>query len=116
MAASVIIGLIFIAAGYASIGKGLVLGALFSVINFAIMAETLPVRLKASKAKLTLKAASSILLRYFVLAIPLFIGIKYEQFNFFAVTAGIFVIQIAILSEHILGLITSPRHNGISNT
>lgn len=43
----------------------------------------------------------SILLRYFFLAIPLVIGMKYVSFNFVAVVVGIFAIQIVMLVDHL---------------
>ena len=43
--AAIFIGLFFIVAGQKPIGKGLILGTIFSIINFIIMGETLPHRI-----------------------------------------------------------------------
>ncbi len=82
-------------------GKGILLGTLFSIINFFIIGETLPQRLGLSKKKTFLKAFSSIWLRYIILAIPVVAAIKSDQFNLFGVISGLFTIQIVILSEHL---------------
>ena len=42
-------GLLFMVMGYKPVGKGLILGAIFSVINFILMSKT--IRLKFGKSK-----------------------------------------------------------------
>lgn len=109
MTAAIIVAFIFILAGHKAIGKGLVLGTIFSVINFVLMGETLPMRMGESKKKTFFLSLSSIFFRYLLLAIPLFVAIKYEQFNLIAAVVGIFFIQFIILSEHFLIYIRSAR-------
>ncbi|MGD9273954.1 MAG: hypothetical protein PVI65_06270, partial [Desulfobacterales bacterium] len=48
LAIAVIIGLGTVLIGQNSLGKGLVLGTLFSVVNFILMGETLPLKLGRS--------------------------------------------------------------------
>ena len=55
-----------------------------------------------SRAKANAMGLMSILSRYFFLAIPLIIGMKYASFNFVAVVIGIFAVQIVILVDHIV--------------
>lgn len=109
MMAAIIIGLVFIIAGQKPMGKGLILGTIFSVINFILIGETLPLRLGKSRAKTFFFSLSSMLFRYVLLAIPLMVAIKFEQFNLFAAIFGIFMIQALILGDHLLKLIWTNR-------
>jgi len=83
------------------IGKGLILGTLFSILNFVLMGETLPRRLGVSRKKATLLSGASILLRYALLAIPLAVSIKMPQFNLVATIFGLFMIQIVLMAEQV---------------
>ncbi len=102
MIAAIFLGLFLIVIGYKPMGKGLVLGALFSVINFIIMAETLPMKLGRARRKSVVFSLLSILVRFGVMAIPLVAAIKYEQFNLFAVIPGLFMIQAVILTDQLV--------------
>ena len=109
MATAIFAGLFFILGGYAALGKGLILGTIFSVINFVLMGEALPLRMGKSKGKTFGVALGSIFLRYAVMAVPLILAIKFEQFNLFTVIFGIFMIQLVILADHFFILISSAR-------
>jgi len=85
-----------------AIAKGIVLGTCFSIINFFLMGKSIYMILGRSRAKANAMGLMSILSRYFFLAIPLIIGIKYASFNFVAVVVGIFAVQIVILVNHIV--------------
>ncbi len=101
LVAAIIAGLLFILAAQKSMGKGLVLGTLFSVVNFVLMGELIPLRLGQSKSKTYLISLGSIVIRNGLLALPLLVAIKFEQFNLWAVICGIFMIQIVILVDHL---------------
>jgi hypothetical protein len=98
------VGFIFILAGLRAEGKGLVLGTLFSIINFILMGMTLPARIGKSRHRTFFISLGSIFFRYGLLAIPMILAIKYNQFNLVTVIIGIFFIQIVILSDHIFNL------------
>jgi asparagine N-glycosylation enzyme membrane subunit Stt3 len=109
MMTAIIIGLSFILAGHKPIGKGLILGTIFSVINFILIGETLPMRIGKSRAKTFFLSLSSIFFRYALMAVPLIVAINFKQFNLFAAIFGIFMIQIVILADHLLKIIWSNR-------
>lgn len=94
------VGSLLIVAGYSPIGKGLILGTLFSILNFILMGETLPGRMNPSVRKTFAKALGSILFRYLLLAIPFVAAIKSDMFNLFSVLVGVFMVQIMILLDH----------------
>jgi hypothetical protein len=102
-------GIVFILMGHKPLGKGLILGAIFSVLNFILMGKSIVLNFGRSKAKTFSISMGSIIIRYLLLAIPLIAAVKYEQFNLVAAILGIFMIQIVILAEHVLTLIPAMR-------
>jgi len=109
-----------IAAGFACMllgqiptGKGLILGTFFSIVNFIVMAETISARLGKTKHQSVVLSFGLILFRYAILAVPLVIALKNEQFNLIAVVFGIFMIQIMILSDQFIGSIPQSRKKRI---
>ena len=97
----------FYLAGMVPICKGLILGSLFSILNFIIMGETLPMRILKSKGRAFFAALSSICFRYLLLGIPIYLAIKQDQFNLFAVVFGIFMVQLILLAHHVFGAFIS---------
>lgn len=109
IAVAIFAGLLFILAGQKPIGKALILGTVFSIVNFILIGETLPLRIGKAKGKTFFISLGSIYFRYIILAIPLIMAIKLEQFNLFAVIFGIFLIQIVIMADHFYKYISSAR-------
>ena len=102
-------GLCFILIGHKDVAKGLILGTVFSVINFILIGQTLPLRLGKSKRKTFFMSLGSILFRYVILAIPIVVAVKFEQFDLVAAILGIFMIQAVILADHLITLVFSYR-------
>jgi len=102
-------GFFFILAGQKPIGKGLILGTVFSIINFILMGEMLPLKLGKTKGKTYVFSFGSIFFRYFILAVPLIMAIKLEQYNLFAVIIGIFFVQLFILADHVYNYLSSAK-------
>lgn len=111
--AAIFAGLFLILAGQKPVGKGLILGTVFSIVNFILMAQMLPRRIGKSKNKTFFLSFGSIVSRYFLLAVPLVIAIKFDQYNFIAVVFGIFMIQFFILGDHLFSLIASRREKQV---
>ncbi|MBU0544617.1 MAG: ATP synthase subunit I [Proteobacteria bacterium] len=99
-------GLFFILLDLKPFGKGLILGSIFSIINFILMGESITLKIGASKKRSAMLSLLTIFSRYVILAIPLIISLKFKQFDFMAVVIGIFMIQIAILSEPAFNLLS----------
>jgi ATP synthase I chain len=106
---AIIIGFCFFLAGHKPVGKGLVLGTIFSVINFVLIAQTLPLRIGKSKRKAFFLSLGSIFCRYILLAVPIVVAVKFEDFNLVAAILGLFMIQFVILADHILKLFSPKR-------
>ncbi len=111
MVIAVVVALILILAGLKPAGKGLILGTIFSVINFVLMGQMIPLRLAQTKRKAFLLSLGSIFFRYALLAAPLIISIKFDQFDLPAAIFGIFMIQFVILADYLLNLITSGEQS-----
>jgi hypothetical protein len=109
MTVAILAGFGLIIAGQNSMGKGLILGTLFSVVNFVVMGETIPFNIGKSKRRALVFSVGSVLLRYSLMAVPVVLALKFQQFHLIAVICGLFLIQLVILAEHIaLQLFSSP--------
>ncbi len=97
----------FYLVGWIDVGKGLILGTLFSILNFILMGETLPMRIGVSTRKTFFFSLGSMCFRYILLAIPIVMAIKLESFNLYSVICGIFMIQVLLLGDHIINLFLS---------
>jgi len=111
--AAIFAGLFFIMAGQKPVGKGLILGTVFSIVNFIIMGQMIPLRIGNTKNKTFFLSLVSIVLRYILLAVPLIIAVKFDQYNFIAVVLGIFMVQFFILADHLVSLIISARRKRV---
>lgn len=98
---AICIGSAFFIFGLKPIGKGLILGTIFSIMNFIIMGETLPMRIGKTRNKAMVLSFISILARYLMLAVPIYLSIRHELFNLPAVICGLFMVQCVILADEI---------------
>lgn len=99
---TLIVAVIFILINKNPIAKGLILGTLFSIVNFFLLGKSIPMTLGRSRYKAGLIGLASILSRYILLAIPIIVGLKYDSYNFIAAVAGIFSIQIVTMMEYLV--------------
>lgn len=99
---AIVIGFVLILCGYKAVGKGLIAGALFSVINFVLMGESLYLKIRKERASAMGISFILILVRYAVMAIPLIVALKFEKWNVFAVMVGLFLVQLYILADHMI--------------
>jgi hypothetical protein len=111
---AIILGFFLIIAGQSSVGKGLILGTLFSSINFALMGEVLPHKVGKSRGKTYLITLGSIVSRYVLLAVPIVLGVKFpDRFNLITVVIGIFMVQLLILLDYLKSAILLTRRKKI---
>ena len=105
MGMAIFIGLCCILAGYKPVGKGLVLGTLFSVLNFVLIGETLPLRINRTRKMTLLWSLGSVTARYALMALPLILAVRLDQVDFFGTAAGLLMVQAAIMGDHLLHVI-----------
>jgi len=102
--------LVFILMGQKAIGKGLILGTLFSVVNFVLIGEGLPLAIGKSQKRNYLVPFGLIFFRYALLAIPVILAISLSQIDLISTVVGLFMIQLMILIEHFHRYLTHPDH------
>jgi hypothetical protein len=104
-------GLFFLAMGQKEICRGLVLGGVFSAINFALMGQSLCYRLSDNRKMAVRRSFFALLSRLAILAVPLFLAVRSERFDFSATVVGIFMVQLVIMIEQGARLIfASAKH------
>lgn len=107
---AVVCGLGLHIGGYTAAGRGLVLGSLFSSANFALLGLSLNFKLTKSlrgPRRLFALSLGSILGRYLLLAAPIVMAVRLAHFDLPATIAGLFLVQICIMSDYALSSITS---------
>jgi hypothetical protein len=112
MISAILIGAALIIGGLPAWGKGLIAGALFSILNFILMAEALPRRMAKSRPRATGISLGWLLLRYGLIAVPMILSLQYHLFHPAAAAVGLFFVQLVILSENVLSSITSSSGSG----
>ncbi len=100
MALAIVVAMGLIVVGAKAAGKGLVLGTLFSIINFVLIGSTLPWLMGREKRATLLVSFASRLIRYALLAVPLVLAIQFDQFDLITAVIGIFMVQLVILLDY----------------
>jgi ATP synthase I chain len=116
MVVAIVVGFALIVAVDKSLGKGLVLGTLFSIINFVLIGETLPAKIGHARKKTFLFSMLSIFFRYALMAIPVILAIKFQQFGLVTTIMGLFMVQIVILGDHLIRAVRPTRHKKLKDT
>ena len=100
--AAIFIGILFVLLGYKAMAKGVVLGALFSVLNFVMIGEILPIIVGNARRRASFVSFGSIAFRYLLMAVPLVMAVKLEWLDFAATVAGLFMVQFVIMGDHLI--------------
>jgi len=82
--------------GFLPAAKGFALGSCFSLANFLIMTHQAPKRLGKSSSRVGWESYLSLLFRFALLGLPLYLALRLPQFNFIWTALGIFNLQISI--------------------
>lgn len=101
--AAIFAGMVFILLGEKAVAKGIILGTIFSVLNFVLLGQILPMIAGNPRKKSTFYSMGSIGIRFGLLAIPLILSLKMQAFNFAAAVIGIFMVQILIFADLAVG-------------
>ncbi len=98
---AVLLGGLLMVIGQRPLGKGLILGTLFGIVNFMLMALALPMRLRYVRGKALLLSLTSIYVRLALMALPLIWALRHDSVALISTAAGLFMIQIAIFGDHL---------------
>lgn len=99
---AIIIAVLAIFIDEKAIGKGFLLGTLFSITNFIIMGQLIPLRLSRSRSKASILAFFSIILRFLIITVPLIVSLKTDSIHFIGVVVGLFMVQLTMLFDHLI--------------
>ena len=110
MIITIVLSILCIILGQKALGKGLILGTLFSVVNFIIMGKLIPMKMAKSRSKASTMAFFSLFLRLLIMAVPLIMSIKMDSVNFLGVVIGLFMVQLTMLFNHIILNRLSLKH------
>jgi len=105
MALAIAGALIFIIFGYNPLGRGLVLGTLFSIINFILMGQSIQARMGKTQARTTFLALVSVFFRFALMAVPIVVAVKFESYHIVTAVIGLFMVQIVLFAENIKNLV-----------
>jgi len=97
--------ILLIVLGYKPMGRGLVLGTLFSIINFILMGQSIQARMGKSRSRTTFLALVSVLLRFALMAVPIVVAVRFEQYHIATAVIGLFMVQIVVFAENIKNLV-----------
>ena len=103
--AAIVIALMLLAVDAKPMAKGVVLGTLFSILNFIMIAIALPIQIDPSRRKTFVLSLGSVCARYLLLGLPLAIAVKVDTFDFYATATGLFAVQGVIIFHHLKKLI-----------
>ena len=102
MMAAIFMGIVFILLGYKAEAKGLILGSIFSVLNFVLMGEILPLIVGPSRKRSSFISFGAIVIRHGILAVPLILALKMEQLDFATTVCGLFMVQVVIMGDYLV--------------
>ena len=88
--------------GLKPLGKGIILGTIFSVLNFIVMSELIPNTLGKSTNRAVVVSLLSKIPRLALMAVPLIIAMKSDSIEFFGAAAGLFMVQVIIMFDHVI--------------
>ncbi len=94
-------GVAAFAAGYPAVGRGGVLGTVFSMLNFILMGATLPWKIAVDRRRALAGSLVSLTGRCAVMAVALVIAARSDRFELWSTAAGLFAVPLCILGDHL---------------
>lgn len=104
LSAGAVLGTAAYLAGYPAVARGLVLGSLFSVLNFLLMGNALGRKLLAGSAEGLFLAVATRAGRYLLWAVPPVLAVKLPFLDLTATIAGMFMVPLLIVLASVLSL------------
>ena len=92
-----LVGGICLLLGYEAAAKGFVLGSVFSLFNFLIMFRHAPNLLGKDRKAATASSGLNLVIRLALLAVPIYIGIRWSEFDLIWTLIGVFNLQISLI-------------------
>jgi hypothetical protein len=112
LAAATILGLSAYLAGWPAVSRGLLLGSLFSVLNFVLLAKALVRQMSGEPRGGRLAHRITQVGRYLLWAVPVVLAVKFPAVDLAATVAGLFMVPASLLLDafvlHLRGRKSSP--------
>ena len=109
LGAAIMIAVAMIFTGHSELGRGLVLGTLFSILNFILMGESIQLRMQRTQRSSSVVSFFMVLVRFVLLAFPLIVSIHHDKYHIATTAAGLFMVQAVILTGALGKLVTSRQ-------
>jgi ATP synthase protein I len=106
---AVVLSLVVYLAGWPTVTRGLLLGALFSALNFALLGKTMAQKLAGSHRRNTLIAIAAQVGRYLLWGVPVVMAVKMPPVDLPATIAGLFMVPIFIIADSVFNLLRGDQ-------
>ena len=101
---AIVVSLATYLAGWPGVTRGLLLGALFSALNFALLGQTMTQKLTGVHRRNTVIALGAQLGRYLLWGVPVVVAVKLPPVDLPATIAGLFMVPIFIIADSVFNL------------
>ena len=101
---AIVVSLATYLAGWPGVTRGLLLGALFSALNFALLGQTMTQKLTGVHRRNTIIALGAQLGRYLLWGVPVVVAVKLPPVDLPATIAGLFMVPIFIIADSVFNL------------
>ena len=96
-------------AGWPAMTRGLIVGSLFSALNFALLGKTMVRKLTDPRRGGGLITLAAQLGRYLLWAVPVIIAVKLPPVDLPATIAGLFMVPLFIIADSVFNLLRGNK-------
>jgi hypothetical protein len=96
-------------AGWPAMTRGLIVGSLFSALNFALLGKTMARKLADPRRGGGLIALAAQLGRYLLWAVPVVVAVKLPPVDLPATIAGLFMVPLFIIADSVFNLLRGNK-------
>lgn len=109
LSVAIFLSLVVYLAGWPAVTRGLLLGALFSAINFALLGKTMTQKLTGAHRRNTVIAVMAQVGRYLLWGIPVVMAVKMPLVDLPATIAGLFMVPLVIIADSVFNLLRGNK-------
>jgi hypothetical protein len=102
LTAAILIGLGVYMAGWPTVTRGILLGSLFSCLNFVLLGQSLTRKLLDNHRRGALLTFAAQLGRYLLWAVPVVIAVKWAAVDLPSTVAGLFMVPAGIVLDSVI--------------
>jgi hypothetical protein len=106
---AVVLSLVVYLAGWPAMTRGLIVGSLFSALNFALLGKTMMRKLTDPRPGAGLITLVAQLGRYLLWAVPVVIAVKLPPVDLPATIAGLFMVPLFIIADSVFNLLRGNK-------